>query len=103
MYFSSVSSFFKVKNLTWFLKIEDCFSVFFKSFIASVNGSPSATSESDGSSTGSLPPTNTNSNTSEGATSGLIIPLTISGGSGPRPLNPVPQAPLPPGWVTVFN
>uniref|UniRef100_A0A8C0DD00 E3 ubiquitin-protein ligase n=1 Tax=Balaenoptera musculus TaxID=9771 RepID=A0A8C0DD00_BALMU len=65
---------------------------------ASVNGSPSATSESDGSSTGSLPPTNTNSNTSEGATSGLIIPLTISGGSGPRPLNPVPQAPLPPGW-----
>ncbi|XP_044119139.1 E3 ubiquitin-protein ligase Itchy homolog isoform X2 [Neovison vison] len=65
---------------------------------ASVNGSPSATSESDGSSTGSLPPTNINSNTSEGATSGLIIPLTISGGSGPRPLNPVPQAPLPPGW-----
>ncbi|XP_015419971.1 PREDICTED: E3 ubiquitin-protein ligase Itchy homolog isoform X1 [Myotis davidii] len=65
---------------------------------ASVNGSPSAPSESDGSSTGSLPPTNTNSNTSEGATSGLIIPLTISGGSGPRPLNPVPQAPLPPGW-----
>lgn len=65
---------------------------------ASVNGSPSATSESDGSSTGSLPLTNTNSNTSEGATSGLIIPLTISGGSGPRPLNPVPQAPLPPGW-----
>uniref|UniRef100_A0A8D2CLD4 E3 ubiquitin-protein ligase n=1 Tax=Sciurus vulgaris TaxID=55149 RepID=A0A8D2CLD4_SCIVU len=63
---------------------------------ASVNGSPSATSESDGSSTGSLPPTNTN--TSEGATSGLIIPLTISGGSGPRPLNPVTQAPLPPGW-----
>ncbi|XP_030885310.1 E3 ubiquitin-protein ligase Itchy homolog [Leptonychotes weddellii] len=65
---------------------------------ASVNGSPSATSESDGSSTGSLPPTNINSNTSEGATSGLIIPLTISGGSGPRPLNSVPQAPLPPGW-----
>uniref|UniRef100_A0ABI7YVJ2 E3 ubiquitin-protein ligase n=1 Tax=Felis catus TaxID=9685 RepID=A0ABI7YVJ2_FELCA len=65
---------------------------------ASVNGSPSATSESDGSSTGSLPPTNINSNTSEGATSGLIIPLTISGGSGPRPLNTVPQAPLPPGW-----
>uniref|UniRef100_A0A8I5TTN3 E3 ubiquitin-protein ligase n=1 Tax=Pongo abelii TaxID=9601 RepID=A0A8I5TTN3_PONAB len=65
---------------------------------ASVNGSPSATSESDGSSTGSLPPTNTNTNTSEGATSGLIIPLTISGGSGPRPLNPVTQAPLPPGW-----
>uniref|UniRef100_A0A673T371 E3 ubiquitin-protein ligase n=1 Tax=Suricata suricatta TaxID=37032 RepID=A0A673T371_SURSU len=65
---------------------------------ASVNGSPSATSESDGSSSGSLPPTNMNSNTSEGATSGLIIPLTISGGSGPRPLNPVPQAPLPPGW-----
>uniref|UniRef100_A0A7N5J877 E3 ubiquitin-protein ligase n=1 Tax=Ailuropoda melanoleuca TaxID=9646 RepID=A0A7N5J877_AILME len=65
---------------------------------ASVNGSPSATSESDGSSTGSLPPTNINSNTSEGATSGLIIPLTISGGSGPRPLNPIPQAPLPPGW-----
>nr|XP_031543841.1 E3 ubiquitin-protein ligase Itchy homolog [Vicugna pacos] len=65
---------------------------------ASVNGSPSTTSESDGSSTGSLPPTNTNSNTSEGATSGLIIPLTISGGSGPRPLNPVPQATLPPGW-----
>ncbi|KAL0595163.1 E3 ubiquitin-protein ligase Itchy-like protein [Plecturocebus cupreus] len=65
---------------------------------ASVNGSPSTTSESDGSSTGSLPPTNTNINTSEGATSGLIIPLTISGGSGPRPLNPVTQAPLPPGW-----
>uniref|UniRef100_A0AC11BNG5 Itchy E3 ubiquitin protein ligase n=1 Tax=Ovis aries TaxID=9940 RepID=A0AC11BNG5_SHEEP len=65
---------------------------------ASVNGSPSTTSESDGSSTGSLPPTNTNSSTSEGATSGLIIPLTISGGAGPRPLNPVPQAPLPPGW-----
>lgn len=85
------------------MKIEDYFPVFFKSFIASVNGSPSAPSESDGSSTGSLPPTNTNSNTSEGATSGLIIPLTISGGSGPRPLNPVPQAPLPPGWVTVFG
>ncbi|KAK2109859.1 hypothetical protein P7K49_009605 [Saguinus oedipus] len=65
---------------------------------ASVNGSPSTTSESDGSSTGSLPMTNTNTNTSEGATSGLIIPLTISGGSGPRPLNPVTQAPLPPGW-----
>ena len=65
---------------------------------ASVNGSPSTTSESDGSSTGSLPPTNTNSSTSEGATSGLIIPLTISGGAGPRPLNPVPQAPLPPCW-----
>ncbi|KAF4023570.1 hypothetical protein G4228_015547 [Cervus hanglu yarkandensis] len=65
---------------------------------ASVNGSPSTTSESDGSSTGSLPPTNTNSSTSEGATSGLIIPLTISGGAGPRPLNPIPQAPLPPGW-----
>ncbi|XP_050006966.1 E3 ubiquitin-protein ligase Itchy homolog [Alexandromys fortis] len=69
---------------------------------ASVNGSPSTSSESDGSSTGSLPPTNTNVNTntstSEGATSGLIIPLTISGGSGPRPLNTVSQAPLPPGW-----
>ncbi|XP_008831354.1 E3 ubiquitin-protein ligase Itchy [Nannospalax galili] len=69
---------------------------------ASVNGSPSANSESDGSSTGSLPSTNTNANTntntSEGATSGLIIPLTISGGAGPRPLNPVTQAPLPPGW-----
>lgn len=72
-----------------------------KSFVASVNGSPSTSSESDGSSTGSLPPTNTNVNTntstSEGATSGLIIPLTISGGSGPRPLNTVSQAPLPPG------
>lgn len=67
---------------------------------ASVNGSPSTNSDSDGSSTGSLPPTNTNVNTStsEGATSGLIIPLTISGGSGPRPLNTVSQAPLPPGW-----
>ncbi|EDL85936.1 itchy homolog E3 ubiquitin protein ligase (mouse) [Rattus norvegicus] len=67
---------------------------------ASVNGSPSTNSDSDGSSTGSLPPTNTNVNSSasEGAASGLIIPLTISGGSGPRPLNTVSQAPLPPGW-----
>lgn len=95
--------FLKLKFYLDFWKIIDCFPVFPKSFIASVNGSPSATSESDGSSTGSLPATNTNSNTSEGATSGLIIPLTISGGSGPRPLNPVPQAPLPPGWVTVFG
>ena len=77
-----------------FLKIVFLFS---SNLTASVNGSPSTTSESDGSSTGSLPPTNTNSSTSEGATSGLIIPLTISGGAGPRPLNPIPQAPLPPG------
>lgn len=95
MYLSATFLFFK--SIFYpkfrFLKIF----LFFSNFKASVNGSPSATSESDGSSTGSLPPTNTNSNTSEGATSGLIIPLTISGGSGPRPLNPVPQAPLPPG------
>ena len=65
---------------------------------ASVNGSLSATFESDGSSKGSLPATNTNTNTSERAAPGLIIPLTISRGSGPRPLTPVPQASLPPGW-----